>query len=301
MSDDEEGIEDLYEFWEQQEKQRDDLKKERNPNINQRLEDYLRSHSQQLSLHVQQYLNKIASGVDVPVNEKISNLGIMAFERSQFIKTLRKVQRAFEYQMQIVHYESKSKAKELALGAFEKMEGALQAEIQSLIAKYKELRGTVTGLMAYNEKLARIVKAQEEQLAQRDTFTFYRPYDQMRLMHDPSVFDKEAYLRPDHLVDEDAVEEANKQLSGVFSLFGGYMQISLNARDEVIENKFVKGLFKQIFKLKQELAQKDQELETLKQVVECTINEVPVPVKPPTPEEREPEVDEIQQKYIESL
>lgn len=46
MSDDEEGIEDLYEFWEQQEKQRDDLKRERNPNINQRLEDYLRSHSQ---------------------------------------------------------------------------------------------------------------------------------------------------------------------------------------------------------------------------------------------------------------
>jgi hypothetical protein len=60
--------------------------------------------------------------------------------------------------MQIVHYESKSKAKELALGAFEKMEGALQTEIQSLIAKYKELRGTVTGLMAYNEKLARIIK-----------------------------------------------------------------------------------------------------------------------------------------------
>jgi hypothetical protein len=66
----------------------------------------------------------------------------------------------------------------------------------------------------------------------------------MRLMHDPSVFDKEAYLRPDHLVDEEAIDEANKQLSGVFSLFGGYMQISLNARDEVIENKFVKGLFK---------------------------------------------------------
>ena len=200
---------------------------------------------------MQQYLNKIASGADVPVNEKISNLGIMAFERSQFIKTLRKVQRAFEYQMQIVHYKSKSKAKELALGAFEKMEGALQAEVQSLIVKYKELRGTVTGLLAYNDKLTRIVKAQEEQLAQRDTFTFYKPYDQMRLMHDPSVFDKEAYLRPDHLVDEEAIDEANKQLSSVFSLYGGYMQISLNARDEVIENKFVKGLFKQIYKLKE--------------------------------------------------
>jgi hypothetical protein len=61
--------------------------------------------------------------------------------------------------MQIVHYESKSKAKELALGAFSKMEDALQAEIKSLIGKYKELRGSVTGLMSYNEKLMRIVKA----------------------------------------------------------------------------------------------------------------------------------------------
>ena len=65
--------------------------KERNPNIDIRLEEYLRSHSQQLSLHVQEYLNKIERGVDVPVNERISNLGIMAFERSQFVTTLRKV------------------------------------------------------------------------------------------------------------------------------------------------------------------------------------------------------------------
>lgn len=65
--------------------------KKMNPNIDARLEEYLRSHSQQLSLHIQKYLDKVEKGVEIPVNERISNLGIMAFERSQFIKTLRKV------------------------------------------------------------------------------------------------------------------------------------------------------------------------------------------------------------------
>ncbi len=75
---------------------------------------------------------------------------------------------------------------------------------------------------------------------------FLKPYDQMRLMQDPSVFDKDASMRPDHIIDEEIFEDANKQLSSVFGLFGGYMQISLNARDEILENRFVKGLVKTI-------------------------------------------------------
>jgi hypothetical protein len=46
---------------------------------------------------VQEYLRKIERGQDVPVNERISNLGIMAFERKQFVQSLRKVRNAFEY------------------------------------------------------------------------------------------------------------------------------------------------------------------------------------------------------------
>jgi hypothetical protein len=168
------------------------VKKERNPNIDMRLEEYLRSHSQQLSLHVQQYLNKIEKGIDVPVNERISNLGIMAFERSQFTTTLRKVQKAFEYQMKIVHHESKGKAKDLALAAFQKMEDALQKEIKSLISKYGELRHSVKDLIHHNERLMRIMKSQELQIAMRDRFLWMVPYNKLNLLSDPSVFDREA-------------------------------------------------------------------------------------------------------------
>jgi hypothetical protein len=56
------------------------------------------------------------------------------------------------------------------------------------------------------------------------------------LVDDPSVFDKEAFLRPDHLYDEEDLERANKQLSSIFSLYGGYMQMSIQSRDEVLES-----------------------------------------------------------------
>lgn len=55
--------------------------------------------------------------------------------------------------MKLVHYESKSKAKELALTAFSRMEGALQSEIKTLISKYGELRHSVKDLIHQNQRM----------------------------------------------------------------------------------------------------------------------------------------------------
>lgn len=160
-SDDGEAIDNLYEFWEEQDRNKVQILKERNPNIDQKLEEYLRSHSQQLSFHIQTYLNRVEKGQEIPVNERISNLGIMAFERSQFLKTLRKVKRAFEYQMTVVHQESKAKAKGLAVHAFSKIEHCLHSEVKHLLEKYSELRFSISDLILYNERLTRTMKTQE--------------------------------------------------------------------------------------------------------------------------------------------
>jgi hypothetical protein len=64
----------------------------------------------------------------------------MAFERSQFVKSLRKVKNAVDYQMQQVYFQSKAQAKSLALQAFNKMEKAIQQEIKALMGKYNDLR-----------------------------------------------------------------------------------------------------------------------------------------------------------------
>lgn len=64
----------------------------------------------------------------------------MAFERKQFVQSLRKVRTAFEYQMKQVFSQSKSQAKTFALTAFSKMEDALHVEINNLMGKYNELK-----------------------------------------------------------------------------------------------------------------------------------------------------------------
>ena len=49
--------------------------------------------------------------------------------------------------MKIVYNQSKDKAKELALGAFNKMEDALKVEVTNLMGKYKDLRHSVKGII----------------------------------------------------------------------------------------------------------------------------------------------------------
>jgi len=95
-------------------------------------------------------LRKIEKGQDVPVNERISNLGIMAFERKQFVESLRKVRNAFEYQMKQVFHQSKTQAKTFAMNAFSKMENALHQEVDHLMAKYNDLKEQTRWLLLEN-------------------------------------------------------------------------------------------------------------------------------------------------------
>ena len=60
------------------------------------------------------------------------------------------------------------------------------------------------------------------------------PYNELMLIDDRSVFSKNVYMLPETLSDMRDVERANKQLSQVFTLYNGHMQISLSARDEIL-------------------------------------------------------------------
>ncbi len=51
-------------------------------------------------------------------------------------------------------------------------------------------------------------------------------------------------------------------------MYNGHMQISLNSRDEILESKFIKAYVKEVALMREELVQKDAEIETMKQLVE---------------------------------
>ena len=78
------------------------------------------------------------------------------------------------------------------------------------------------------------------QIAQRDRIMTIHPYNRINFVDDPTVFDTEVWRRPNHIYDDDDLDRANKQLSSMFNLYNGYMMISLNSRDEILESEFVK-------------------------------------------------------------
>jgi hypothetical protein len=101
-----------------------------------------------------------------------------------------------------------------------------------------------------------------------------QPYQKLNLVSDPSVFDGGAHLRPEHLYDDEDLERANQQLSQIFSLYGGYMQLSLNTRDEVMESRFMKAFLKQMRLFREQIEEKDHEIETLRDMMETMTHEV---------------------------
>lgn len=80
-------------------------------------------------------------------------------------------------------------------------------------------------------------------------------------------------MRPEHLIDEEDLGRANKQLSTIFSMYGGYMQMSIQSRDEVMEAKFMKLYMKQMQLFRDQVEEKDAEIETLKFITETITEE----------------------------
>lgn len=149
----------------------------------------------------------------------------------------------------------------------------MRDEIKNLMNKYTELKNVVKTLIEQSESQVKIIKDQEVQIAQRDRVVELLPYDRLKLVSDPSVFDQETHLRPEHLIDEEDLGRANKQLSTIFSMYGGYMQMSIQSRDEVMEANFMKLYMKQMQLFRDQVEEKDAEIETLKFITETITEE----------------------------
>jgi hypothetical protein len=101
------------------------------------------------------------------------------------------------------------------------------------------------------------------QILERDKILTVNPYNELQLIDDRSVFSKEASTLPPTVTDMRDIERANKQLSQVFTLFNGHMQISLTSRDEILESRFMKNTIRDLAYYKEQLKAKDHEIEQL--------------------------------------
>ena len=82
--------------------------------INPKLEEYLRIHSINLTPKIRMYLHtkKKRGGGPMPIDEQISGLELLDFERKKFLKTIHKVEQSFEMRLRDFNKVSKKKAKQ---------------------------------------------------------------------------------------------------------------------------------------------------------------------------------------------
>ena len=81
--------------------------------INPKLEEYLRIHSINLTPKIRMYLDaKKRRGGSMPIDDQLSGLGILDFERRKFLRTIHKVEQAFEMRLRDFNKVAKKKAKQ---------------------------------------------------------------------------------------------------------------------------------------------------------------------------------------------
>lgn len=86
--------------------------------VNQKLQEYLKENSEYLSGSVQRYLENVDKGQKIEVDDRISNLGLLTFERKEFMKNLESIRQAFVVEIRAVKIKSASRAKDLILRLF---------------------------------------------------------------------------------------------------------------------------------------------------------------------------------------
>ena len=77
-----------------------------------KLEEYLRIHSINLTPKIRMYLDQKKKRGFMPINDQISGLGILDFERKKFLRTIHKVEQAFEMRLRDFNKVAKRKAKQ---------------------------------------------------------------------------------------------------------------------------------------------------------------------------------------------
>lgn len=69
-------------------------------------------------------------------------------------------------------------------------------------------------------------------------------------------------------VSKEEVDEANTLFKQPFAFYGGYAQLSANAKDQIIESKIINQLLQKISYLKEELRVKDDQLRLAYDIIE---------------------------------
>jgi LPS O-antigen subunit length determinant protein (WzzB/FepE family) len=104
--------------------------------VNERLREYLKQNSQHLSGAVEKHVRAIDTGRTPGVNEKITSLSLLSYERQEFLKAMGKVRLAFRIELRDTKHLAVIKSREMFLRMYEDMKKLFKAEYSCVVDQY---------------------------------------------------------------------------------------------------------------------------------------------------------------------
>ena len=205
----------------------------------------------------------------MPPNEKISSLGILAYERKSFINALIRLKNAFKVKIKNTEFVSQLNAKEAVQQMFGTISHLFNDEIKQMITQYDSMIKSWTSIQKDNSHISKISKWQEEQILIRDRLYEVIPLKFIELINDFEVIQQKVNREradPDLTIEE--IASHNSLLKEPLGFYSGYIQLSMNTKDEIMESLLTEKYLKSMKHMKSQLEMKDEEIKAMKLMIE---------------------------------
>ena len=128
-------LEDVWEdFREKQDK--GDLPGDVKEEVNETLQKYLLQNAEYVSKPVEDYLKTVEGKKPIDVEQRITNLGMLAYERQEFLKKLSKVSGSFSYEVRQLKNLATIKAKKMIGRVTEDLKKLFEGEYRPIVEQY---------------------------------------------------------------------------------------------------------------------------------------------------------------------
>ncbi|CDW80384.1 UNKNOWN [Stylonychia lemnae] len=176
-----------------------------------------------------------------------------------------------EYLSKNVQFTSKLKARDTINKVFENIKRMYIGEIEQLMTQFGLMRSQWDSMSKELKNAKKICKEQEQQITQRDLLFSVIPSKYIDLVEDLTIIKQDENERAVELVSDAEIYAHNTLLKEPMSFYAGYIQLSMNCKDEIIESNLVQNYLKRVALLKEELFYKQNENQALQTVIEVYI------------------------------
>ena len=203
-----------------------------------------------LSISIREYLEKSKMG-SLSESETVSSLGLVAFERKKFLKSLRAIEIKFQKRLKEFTGLGKMKAKQGMELILKQCKLLFKQEWVHIVDQYNQMRNSL-----YTAEQRLFLSEAQKFFLERETTElkqFMEENFRQKVVELP-VEDFGAYESnlDGSCIDELGISEANSILENPFSFYGSYLMTAMHKKKDILADAVVKKLLRVINHLQEE-------------------------------------------------